>query len=129
MSPVKGVIGGQFKPLSPEGIKGIHQYTLELFEEVGFQCLSQKALEIFGQGGAKVDFDKKHVLVPPDVVEKCIASAPSRIVLYGRDERNDLILEGSNVYFGTGTVARDVLDLETGKQRPSTLTSRGAVGP
>lgn len=121
MSQAKGIIGGQFKPLSPEGIKRIHQATLEIFEEIGFQCQSQKALEIFDQGGAKVDFDKKHVRVSPDIVEKCIAAAPSRIVLCGRDERNDLVLEDSRVYFGTGTVARDVLDLETGEQRPSTL--------
>ncbi len=115
------IFGGQYKPLSPEGIRRIHQATLEIFEETGFQCQSQRALEIFDRGGARVDFDRKHVRVPADVVEKCIASAPSRIVLCGREKKNDLILEDSRVYFGTGGVARDVLDLETGEQRPSRL--------
>ncbi len=121
MSPAQGVIGGQFKPLSAEDIDRIHKATLEVFDEVGFQCHSRRALEIFDQGGARVDFDNKHVRVPPSIVEKCIASAPSRIVMAGREEKNDLILEGSQVYFGTGTVARDILDLETGELRPSTL--------
>lgn len=121
MSRLKEIFGGQLKPLSPQDVSKIHQATLEIFEEVGFQCQSQKALEIFDHGGARVDFDKKRVRVPPDVVEKCIASSPSRIVLCGRDESNDLILEGSRVYFGTGGVARDVLDLETGEPRPSSL--------
>lgn len=115
------IIGGQFKPLSKEAIERIHRATLEILWEVGFECDSQNALEIFDQGGAKVDFDKKRVRVPADVVERCIASAPSRITLYGRDESNTLVLEGKRVYFGTGTVARDVLDLETGEQRPTTL--------
>jgi len=121
MSKVKEIFGGQLKPLSQEDISLIHQATLEILEETGFQCQSQKALEIFDQGGAKVNYDTKCVRVPANVVEKCIASSPSRIVLGGRDESNDLILEDSRVYFGTGTVARDTLDLETGEQRPSTL--------
>jgi len=121
MLQLKEIIGGQYKPLSQEEINRIHQATLEILWEIGFGCESQKALEIFDQGGAKVDFDKKRVRVPADVVERCITSAPSRITLCGRDESNDLILEGKRVYFGTGTIARDVLDLETGKQRPTTL--------
>ena len=57
--------------------------------------------------------------MPRAMVEDAIASAPHRLVLYGRDPKHDAILEGSNVYLGTGGTAINVFDLETGERRPS----------
>ncbi|MEW6425319.1 MAG: trimethylamine methyltransferase family protein, partial [Bacillota bacterium] len=43
------------------------------------------------------------------------------VVLCGRDEEHDLILEGARTYLGTGGTVLNVLDLETGRRRPTTL--------
>ncbi len=53
--------------------------------------------------------------------EDLIALAPSEIVLYGREEKNNIFLGGRRVYFGSGGTALNILDLETGQKRPSTL--------
>ena len=117
----KGLIGGQYQPLSPSSIERIHQASLEIFAEVGFEVHYGGALEIFAQSGAKVDFDKKHVRLSPQLVEKAIGTAPSNVVLYGREDRHNLTLEGKRVYLGTGGTAINVLDLETGEKRLSSL--------
>jgi len=113
--------GGQYKPLSPAGVKEIHDTSLRLLENVGMEVNCKEALDIFKEKGAKVDFDKRIVKIPREMVEDAIDTAPSKVILYGREDKHNLVLEGSNVYFGTGGTVLNVLDWETNKKRPSTL--------
>ncbi|MBU1035458.1 trimethylamine methyltransferase family protein, partial [bacterium] len=53
--------GGQYKPLSPAGVKEIHDTSLRLLENVGMEVNCKEALDIFKEKGAKVDFDKRIV--------------------------------------------------------------------
>ncbi|MEE9398775.1 MAG: trimethylamine methyltransferase family protein, partial [Dehalococcoidales bacterium] len=121
MSGLKGLIGGQYQPLSKSSVERIHQASLEIFEEVGFEVHYEAALEIFAENGAKVDSDKKRVRLSPRLVEKAIGSAPSKVILHGREEKHDLTLEDKRVYFGTGGTAIYVIDLESGERRLSNL--------
>ena len=118
---VGGLPGGQYKPLSPEGIKDIHNTSLRLLENVGMEVNCKEALDIFKEKGAEVDYDKHIVKISRKMVEDAIDTAPSKIILYGRDDKHNLDLESSNVYFGTGGTVLNVLDWETNKKRPSTL--------
>ena len=77
--------------------------------------------EHFKKAGAVVKSDGLTVLLPKALVEDAIASAPSRIILHGRKEENNIILEGSRVHYGTGGTAIYVIDMETGERRPSTV--------
>ncbi|MCJ7690799.1 MAG: trimethylamine methyltransferase family protein, partial [Clostridiaceae bacterium] len=118
---IGGLPGGQYKPLSPEGIKDIHNTSLRLLENVGMEVNCKEALDIFKEKGAEVDYDKHIVKISRKMVEDAIDTAPSKIILYGRDDKHNLDLESSNVYFGTGGTVLNVLDWETNKKRPSTL--------
>lgn len=115
-----GLAGGQYRPLTPESVGRIHQVALDILWEVGTQVNSAEAFEIFAEAGAKVDRDTRVVRIPRSMVEDAIASAPSRVVLAGRDERHDLILEGNRVYLGTGGTTIYVLDLEGNKRKSTT---------
>ena len=121
MPESKGLTGGQYQPLSQSSIERIHQASLEIFEEVGFEVHHDKALELFAESGAKVDLNKKLVKLSPQLVEKAISTAPSSVVLYGWEDRHNLTLEGKRVYLGTGGTAINVLDLESGERRLSSL--------
>jgi len=114
-----GVLGGQYRPLTPESIGRIHQTALDLLWEVGTQVNSRQAFDIFAAAGAKTDAATRVVRIPPAMVEDAIASAPSRVLLAGREEKHDLILEGTRVYLGTGGTTIYVLDLN-GEKRHST---------
>ncbi|MCK8827276.1 trimethylamine methyltransferase family protein [Natroniella acetigena] len=112
--------GGLLKFLDQNQMDLIHQKTLDILEEVGVRVENKKALELFDEKGAEVDFDEEIVKLPNSMVEDAIDTAPSKVILYGREEDNHIELGGTNVYIGTGGTAVNVLDIDTGERRKAT---------
>lgn len=118
--PVKGgQKGGQYIPFSDTDVHKIDQAVRMLLEKSGVRVYSKTSLEAFRKAGAPIE-DGNLVKITPTMLDECINSAPSKVVLCGRDPQNDIVLEGSNCYLGTGGTAINVLDLFTGARRPST---------
>ncbi|MGE5228925.1 MAG: trimethylamine methyltransferase family protein [Deltaproteobacteria bacterium] len=92
--------------------------TLEILERVGVCFPCEPALEVFRRHGADVDGDGV-VKLPPDLVERALATAPRSFVLGGREPRFDLILDGTRTYLATEGVGVRVRDPETGEERRS----------
>jgi trimethylamine---corrinoid protein Co-methyltransferase len=116
-----GLKGGLYRPLSDSDVKTIIEQSMRLLEHSGIHVYSSLARRFLQKAGATVASDGKTVFLPKSMVEDAIASAPSSITLYGRKSENNLVLEGSRVYYGTGGTAINVIDLETGDKRPSIL--------
>jgi trimethylamine--corrinoid protein Co-methyltransferase len=116
-----GLIGGQYKPLSEDKVGRIHESALRILEWVGVKLDLPEALQMFSDAGAHVDIKDKRVRIPATIVEKYLTLAPSTVVLYGREPKNSLTLEGTRVYMGTGEAALKVIDSNTGEKRPSNL--------
>ncbi|MGB9594460.1 MAG: trimethylamine methyltransferase family protein, partial [Anaerolineae bacterium] len=70
-------------------------------------------------GGASVDGCR--VRIPPAMVETALKTAPHRVLLAGRLEANDIVLEGRRVYAGTGGSPTMILDPGADTPRPGTL--------
>ncbi|MGD9093932.1 MAG: trimethylamine methyltransferase family protein [Anaerolineales bacterium] len=117
--PGKGLVGGLYKPLTDEQVLKIHQASLEILSRTGVEVDEPDALAAFERSGLNVDGNR--VRFSPAVVEDAVRSAPSRILLAGRDPENDLLLEGCRVHVGTGGAALQVLDLDSGDIRPAKL--------
>jgi trimethylamine--corrinoid protein Co-methyltransferase len=117
--PGKGLIGGQYKPLTEEQVVKIHEASLAILSRTGIQVNEPEALKIFEHAGVNVDGDR--VRLSRTIIEDALHSASSRVVLAGRNPDNDLVLEDSKVYVGTGGATLQVLDLESGKIRPAVL--------
>lgn len=115
----KGLVGGSYKPLSEDDIAQIHNTAMRVFEEVGFQVNSVKALKIFKGAGAKVE--DRIVKMPSDMVIDLINKAPSEITLYGRKPEHNLNLGGARVYAGTGGTALNIIDGTSGERRSANL--------
>ena len=113
--------GGQYRPFSDADVRKINQAVMTLLEKGGVKVFTRTGRECLKRGGAIVDESSCIVRIPQGMLEDAIASAPHSIRLCGRDPRHDILLEGANVYLGTGGTAINVLDLETGARRPSTL--------
>jgi trimethylamine--corrinoid protein Co-methyltransferase len=105
--------------LTPAQLETLKGGTLRLLEEVGVHFPSLRALEILDGHGARVDWDKEIVRIPPDLVQKAMSTAPRSFVLGGREERFDLVLDGSRSYLATDGTGVHVVDMETRKLRPS----------
>jgi trimethylamine--corrinoid protein Co-methyltransferase len=105
--------------LSPRQIETLQAGTLRLLEEVGVHFPSRRALEVFGDHGAQVDADTQIVRIPADLVKKGLSRAPRSFVLAGREQRFDLLLDGSCSYLSTDGTGVHVVDAETRQTRPS----------
>jgi trimethylamine--corrinoid protein Co-methyltransferase len=94
---------------------------MQVFQEVGFEVQGENARRLFRKTGASIDSEKCVVRMNEKQVMDLIGSAPDRVTLCGRDPNHDILLGAGNVYFGTGGTALNVLDSESGEQRPATL--------
>ena len=117
---LKGLHGGQYKPLSEKEIQTIHEAALSILEQTGFTFESgiDDTLRMLETAGMHVDRGEARIRFPRNVVLEHIRKAPRRVVLYSRTGRDDLDLTEDRVYLGTGGAAIRIIDLETGEYRP-----------
>lgn len=71
--------------LSPEQIAALHAASLQILERVGVVVPHAETLGRFADAGAAVDFAGQRVRIPPELVERCLASAGKQFTLQGRD--------------------------------------------
>jgi trimethylamine--corrinoid protein Co-methyltransferase len=103
--------------LTGDELEDIHLATLELLQMTGIFVENDEALDIFANAGARVNRQTKMVRIPPHLVDECIRSAPSRITLYGRDPKHDLVLDTTRVHFTNFSEGVMVVDPYTGELR------------
>ena len=115
-----GPAGGAYAPLSADDLTQIYQTALRLLAELGMGEVPARLRDDLIAAGAR-DLGNDRLGLPPDLVERCIASAAKTFTLYGRDPARDIDVGGDRVWFGTGGAAVNTLDLETELYRPSTL--------
>jgi trimethylamine--corrinoid protein Co-methyltransferase len=109
----------QFAVLSESEIQELHLGTLEVLRRTGIRFYHGQALDMLKKAGCFVS-DGNLVRIPSTLVEDSLGTAPSRIVMCDRDGEPAMYLEGSRVYFGTGSDCLNFLDPETGQHRPFT---------
>ena len=68
---------------------------------------------------ARTADDAERMLLPPDVVERAIATAPKRFALYDRDGNPYTELGGDKVHFVPGSSGLQILDHRSGETRHS----------
>lgn len=104
---------------SKDALDRIHQATLEVLWYEGIKVYSDLALEIYSGGGCTVDMKSGRVYIPPYIVEDCIRTAPSSVLLAARDPKNDVVLDGTRVNFCNFSKGVNVVDPYTGEIRDS----------
>lgn len=105
----------QFRVFSEEQCQELHSAALEILERVGVEMHSERALEVAKKAGAYVEGNR--VKFPAALVEKCIRSAPSRVVLCNRDGSRKMMLEGNRFYYGPGPTTTHTIDPITGERK------------
>jgi len=106
----------QFALLSDTQLLDLHLGALEVLRHTGIRFHHTEALDMLKEAGAFVS-DGNLVRFPARLVEDAVASPPGRIVMCDRDGEPAMFLEGTKVYFGTGSDCLNLLDPETGKHR------------
>jgi len=103
--------------LTDDELDDIHRATLEVLEKTGIFIESDEALEVFDGAGAEIDRPNKIVKIPAQLVEDAIGSAPSKILLAGRDPKHDKVLEAGRVHFTNFSEGIEVVDPFNGERR------------
>ena len=117
-----GLDGGIYRPLTDSDILSMNEAILRLLSEVGIKVANKRAFELFKEKGIRTDDEKQLVFIPQSFLEDCVDAAPSELVMHGRgNPDNNIFVGGKRVHFGSGGTALNILDLETGEKRLSTL--------
>jgi trimethylamine--corrinoid protein Co-methyltransferase len=115
-----GLSGGQYRPLTDEGVARIHQAALDALETIGLADAPASGVEIMTRAGAILGEDGR-LRFPRALVEDMLAKAARDITLCGRDPAYDLELSGTRVHYGTAGAAVHLVEAETGLYRESRL--------
>lgn len=115
-----GLKGFSLNVFSDDELDAIHQATLEILQQTGIKVESEEALDIFDAGGANVDRKTKIVKIPAYLVEDCIRSAPSHVLLAGRNPKRDVMAGGKKVHFTNFGEGINIVDPYTGEFRKTT---------
>ncbi len=111
----------QYEPLSREDLCQIHETSMRVLEEVGFEVQEEEAFSLFKRFGAETDDEKRIVKLKEEQVKELLSTVPNQVTLYGRDDSFNITLGAGNSYFGTGGTALFILDHETGEKRRAEL--------
>jgi trimethylamine--corrinoid protein Co-methyltransferase len=109
--------GFSLNGLTDHELDDIHQATLEVLENTGLFIETDEALEVFDGAGAEIDRKNKIVKIPPQLVEDAIRSAPSKILMAGRDPKHDKELGTGRVHFTNFSEGIEVVDPFSGQRR------------
>lgn len=117
---MKTNIGGTYHVLTDKETQQVHDTSLRILREIGFEIAFSPLLDLLEERGAEVDREKQKAYIPPDLVSWCIKQAPGEFTFYGLEEGKEIHLGGEKVHFGTGGKGIYVLELDR-KKRPALL--------
>ncbi len=128
ISPITINPDRKIRLLSDEKLDQIHEAILEVLQKTGVRFPSQKALDIFAQAGAEVDFNSQIVKIQPDLLMKMLAKAPAKFAMGSRGNPElDIKLDGTKTYCGTAGTGNATVDLETRRRRASVKADVAAM--
>jgi trimethylamine--corrinoid protein Co-methyltransferase len=105
--------------LSDEQLDQLKSATLEILQKTGVHCPSEKALNVYAERGAQVDFASQIVKLPPDVVLDSLSRAPRYYCMGARSPDHDIELDDTAFYCATDGCGTKTIDFETRRLRPS----------
>jgi trimethylamine--corrinoid protein Co-methyltransferase len=113
--------------LNEEQLEQLKSATLEILEKTGIHCPSKKALNIYAEHGAQVDFETQIVKLSPDVVLEAMSHAPRFYTMGARSPAFDLELDGTAMYCATDGSGTETIDFVTRQRRDSTKDDVGKM--
>ena len=103
--------------LGEERVTQVHEATLRLLSETGIVLTHPSARELLLDHGARAAGDR--VLLPPDLVESCVAQCPRAVRLQGRDPEKAIELDGRSWYAHNVGGVPNVYEAGNGTRRPA----------
>lgn len=113
--------------LTPDEVGRIHDGALQILQRTGIATRSDQLLRLMAEHEQDVDFGNRRIRFDPGFVEAKRALAPRRFTLAGRRPDRDLAIDGAHGYLSPDGCTPQVIDLDTGRRRPSTKADLGQI--
>ncbi|HJN50341.1 MAG: trimethylamine methyltransferase family protein [Pseudomonadales bacterium] len=108
--------------LSDDLIAQILSESKRVMSETGMEVRGERLRHLLIDHGLTTDPSGKRILIPADVVESAIATAPKSFTLYDRDDQPHAEIGGNEVHFVPGSSGINVLDHRSNEVRLATST-------
>ncbi len=105
---------------SEDQCRKVHEKSCEILERVGIKLDLDEARDILRRAGAKIKNDGL-VLIPPDLVEGALKTAPRQVVLYDRNGDPVMPVKDRLCYYGPGSDCLNIIDYSDGMRRKAVL--------
>ncbi len=113
--------------LDDAGVARVHEAALDVLDSVGVVVRSAAIRADLAAHAVRVDDAAERVRFSRADVEAALAAAPHAYTLAARDPRADLVLDGRHGWLSTDGSAAEMLDLDTGARRATTLADLATV--
>ena len=115
-----GVSGGRFAPLSPRDVARIDGAVREILQTIGMAEAPAVVVEHITARGGRLNDDGR-LLFSARLIDDALAGLSRNFTLPGRKPEHDMCLRGKRVHVGSGGAAPNIVDLQSGRYRRSTL--------
>ena len=121
-APAARKLGQLFNPYAPiaalddDALDRIHVASMRILEDIGLEILSEQALALYEQDGARVDWDQQRVYLDPDQVMRRIETVPAEFVLHAPNPERNRLIGRNAINFTTVASAPNCSDLEGGRR-------------
>jgi trimethylamine--corrinoid protein Co-methyltransferase len=105
--------------LEDKQLDQLQSATLEILEQVGIHCPSEKALRIYAEHGGIVDYHHQVVRLPRQIVMEAMSNAPRFYTMGAREPSFDLKLNGKALFCATDGCGVETIDFVTRQRRRS----------
>lgn len=95
----------------------VHSAALEVLAETGTIVHHPEAVDLLVGAGASLK-NENHLFIPEKLVQDALDAAPPSVTIFNRHGDPAMVLEGKNVYYGTGSDCPNLLDTDTGQRKP-----------
>ena len=102
---------------TPETRQQIVDEAQRILEEIGVFVENEEALELLAGAGCRIEASERRVRIPAPLVEKAVASAPQRILLYDRQGQAVMDLGDDRIHFNPGSAALRIYDAQEKRAR------------
>jgi trimethylamine---corrinoid protein Co-methyltransferase len=111
--------------LSADELEAIHQASLTVLEEIGMDFNLAQARDKLKHAGAEVEGER--VRIPRGLVDACLKTAPSDVLLHARNPENSIWLGGDAMVFGNVSSPPNCSDMDAGRRSGSLADFRNLV--
>ena len=121
LSPsTKGVMGGQYSPLSAAAIQQVDQTARDVLMNIGFADAPPPVVALVTKAGGHIN-DHGRLCFSEKIITDALKDLARPLTLYGRKDGVEIHLEGARVHAGTGGAAPLIYEAETRRYRPTAL--------